>query len=183
MNLIGVSGTVWTDDCGAPNEWVQAANHGRDANSASGVSQKSDSRDLRVGCLSGTGYPSGTIYPLLVRLERVGWIRSRWEECNPSTEGRPRRRYYKLSGKGLEVARALRSAVGPATTAVSQIKPYDNLHRHGPEECEGLTFTRWPGPRGLADPKGKVRPGTTSGCCLLGPGCRYTTSSFRGPED
>lgn len=47
---------------------------------------------------------SGTIYPLLVRLEKAGWLESRWEEIDPSEEGRPRRRLYRLTGQGEQVA-------------------------------------------------------------------------------
>jgi PadR family transcriptional regulator len=52
-----------------------------------------------------TGLPSGTIYPILARLERIGWAESDWE--NPethTTEGRPRRRYYRLTRDGAELA-------------------------------------------------------------------------------
>ena len=47
-----------------------------------------------------TGLPSGTLYPILVRLERAGWVASRWEEVDPVVEGRPPRRYYRLSSEG-----------------------------------------------------------------------------------
>ena len=40
------------------------------------------------------GLPSGTVHPILARLETVGWLTSRWEDINPRTEGRPARRYY-----------------------------------------------------------------------------------------
>lgn len=46
----------------------------------------------------------GTIYPILVRLEQAGWLTSVWEDVNPSEEGRPRRRLYRLSGEGQRVA-------------------------------------------------------------------------------
>jgi PadR family transcriptional regulator, regulatory protein PadR len=49
--------------------------------------------------------PSGTIHPILARLERCGWLESRWEDINPTEEGRPRRRYYRLSPFGAERAR------------------------------------------------------------------------------
>jgi len=52
-----------------------------------------------------TGLPSGTLYPILVRLERAGWVASRWEEVDPATEGRPTRRYYQLTGEGAVEAR------------------------------------------------------------------------------
>jgi PadR family transcriptional regulator PadR len=47
-----------------------------------------------------TGLKSGTLYPLLDRLEREGWVRSRWEKTEPSDQGRPRRRFYALTGTG-----------------------------------------------------------------------------------
>lgn len=50
--------------------------------------------------------PSGTIHPILARLERCEWLESRWEDIEPTEEGRPRRRYYRLSPYGAERARA-----------------------------------------------------------------------------
>lgn len=47
-----------------------------------------------------TGLKSGTLYPVLARLERSGWVTSTWEEVDPQDAGRPRRRYYLLSGLG-----------------------------------------------------------------------------------
>lgn len=47
---------------------------------------------------------SGTLYPALRRLERDGIAESRWEEIDPSEEGRPRRRFYRLTGTGEAVA-------------------------------------------------------------------------------
>ncbi|MEV4053575.1 PadR family transcriptional regulator [Amycolatopsis sp. NPDC049688] len=53
-----------------------------------------------------TGLPSGTIYPIVARLENFGWLESRWEDPNEHiTEGRPRRRYYRLTDDGAEQAR------------------------------------------------------------------------------
>jgi DNA-binding PadR family transcriptional regulator len=46
------------------------------------------------------GLPSGTIHPILARLEGAGWLESSWEDIDPGTEGRPRRRYYRLSPAG-----------------------------------------------------------------------------------
>lgn len=43
---------------------------------------------------------SGTLYPLLVRLERAGWLTSEWEQIDPKKAGRPRRRFYRVSGEG-----------------------------------------------------------------------------------
>jgi DNA-binding PadR family transcriptional regulator len=67
----------------------------------------SDELDLR----------SGTIYPLLARLEKAAWLESAWEKVDPSEEGRPRRRLYRLTGLGeLTATRAL-AEIGPARPA------------------------------------------------------------------
>lgn len=47
-----------------------------------------------------TGVPSGTLYPILFRLEKAGWASSEWEECDPSELGRPRKRLYQLTAAG-----------------------------------------------------------------------------------
>lgn len=53
-----------------------------------------------------TGIGSGTLYPLLARLERLGWLVSEWETINPRAAGRPRRRLYTLTAIGQTRARA-----------------------------------------------------------------------------
>jgi DNA-binding PadR family transcriptional regulator len=47
---------------------------------------------------------SGTLYPILLRLESAGWFVSRWEEVDPASIGRPRRRLYRLTSAGLRRA-------------------------------------------------------------------------------
>jgi len=49
--------------------------------------------------------PSGTIYPILARLQKAGWVTSSWEELDPQAEGRPARRLYRLTQSGAERAR------------------------------------------------------------------------------
>jgi len=49
---------------------------------------------------------SGTLYPMLVRLEAAGWLNSEWEVIDPSEAGRPRRRFYKLTALGQNNTRA-----------------------------------------------------------------------------
>ena len=48
-----------------------------------------------------SGLASGTLYPILLRLEAAGWFVSRWETIDPAAEGRPRRRLYRLTPSGL----------------------------------------------------------------------------------
>jgi PadR family transcriptional regulator, regulatory protein PadR len=65
------------------------------------------------------GLASGTVHPLLARLEGHGWLESRWEDIDPSAEGRPARRCYRLTALGAEDARAALArlrARGPQTT-------------------------------------------------------------------
>lgn len=48
-----------------------------------------------------TGLPSGTVYPLLRRLDREGLVSSRWEKpAVARREQRPPRRYYQLTAGG-----------------------------------------------------------------------------------
>ena len=66
---------------------------------------------------SAAGLPSGTIHPILSRLEGFGWLESRWEDADPRQAGRPRRRYYRLTRDGAERARdALARAHTPLST-------------------------------------------------------------------
>ena len=47
---------------------------------------------------------SGTLYPLLLRLEKAGILSSRWESERPQDLGRPRRRLYHITPAGVELA-------------------------------------------------------------------------------
>jgi DNA-binding PadR family transcriptional regulator len=68
---------------------------------------------LEIGAAA--GLPSGTVHPILARLEHRGWLESRWEDIDPRAEGRPPRRYYRLTGAGVQNARdALARAYRPA---------------------------------------------------------------------
>lgn len=48
---------------------------------------------------------SGTLYPLLIRFEDSGLLKSKWEKEKPEVLGRPRRRVYWITASGLAVAR------------------------------------------------------------------------------
>jgi PadR family transcriptional regulator len=53
--------------------------------------------------------PSGTVYPVLGRLERDGYVRSKWEsQTVAQREKRPPRRYYEITASG---SRALAASV------------------------------------------------------------------------
>lgn len=51
------------------------------------------------------GLMSGTVHPILARLESIGWVESRWEDVDPRVAGRPARRYYRITAIGAEQAR------------------------------------------------------------------------------
>jgi PadR family transcriptional regulator, regulatory protein PadR len=50
-----------------------------------------------------TGVKSGTLYPLLIRLEAKGYLDAKWLE--PSQVGRPPRHVYRLTASGVALAR------------------------------------------------------------------------------
>lgn len=57
-----------------------------------------------------TGLPSGTVYPALSRLERDGLVKSAWEsEHDAHADGRPARRYYRLTAPGVKALAAATS--------------------------------------------------------------------------
>ena len=60
-------------------------------------------RRIRHGfdIMDATGLPSGTVYPILGRLERDGYVRSQWEmQATAAREKRPPRRYYEVTPGG-----------------------------------------------------------------------------------
>jgi PadR family transcriptional regulator PadR len=73
--------------------------------------------------LSGTdvqkrsGLASGTLYPILLRLESAGWFVSRWEVIDPVRAGRPRRRFYRLTPGGLSRASHIFASFGRGVPA------------------------------------------------------------------
>jgi PadR family transcriptional regulator PadR len=54
------------------------------------------------------GLASGSLYPILARLEQAGWIQGSWEDVDPVAAGRRPRRYYRLTPHGVECARQAR---------------------------------------------------------------------------
>jgi PadR family transcriptional regulator, regulatory protein PadR len=64
-----------------------------------------------------SGLASGTLYPILLRLESAGWFTSRWEAIDPSLAGRPRRRLYRLTASGLARTSSLFASFNPGVLA------------------------------------------------------------------
>jgi DNA-binding PadR family transcriptional regulator len=78
--------------------------------------------------MDATGLPSGTVYPILRRLDREGLLTSTWEKASVAQrEQRPPRRYYELAPAGevmlagaIERFRAIEQAV---PRAARKLKP------------------------------------------------------------
>ena len=78
--------------------------------------------------MDATGLPSGTVYPILRRLDREGLLTSAWEKAAVAQrEQRPPRRYYDITPAGQEMLgdatarfRALEQAV---PRAARKLKP------------------------------------------------------------
>ena len=62
--------------------------------------------------LKATGLASGTLYPLLRRLEESGAIEAEWRDS--PVRGRPPRHAYRITAAGLRAATAPAAAAGPA---------------------------------------------------------------------
>lgn len=60
-----------------------------------------------------TGLKSGSLYPILSRLNERGWLESQWLE--PARPGRPPRHAYRITGVGRS---ALRAAAVQSSTPV-----------------------------------------------------------------
>lgn len=58
-----------------------------------------------------------SLYPLLYRLEKRGWIQGRWVE----KAGQRRRRYYRLTAEGKKVLKAQRNSWREFVEAISRI--------------------------------------------------------------
>lgn len=74
-----------------------------------------------------TGLPSGTLYPILRRLQESGWVHAEWEPIDPAAEGRPARRYYRLTAQGAADARTalaeLHAQTSTGSRTAGEVKP------------------------------------------------------------
>lgn len=73
--------------------------------------------------MDATGLPSGTVYPLLRRLEAAGCVAARWEdEAAALADGRPARRYYEITSEGRALLLRARERF-PALDAGLRVSP------------------------------------------------------------
>jgi PadR family transcriptional regulator, regulatory protein PadR len=67
------------------------------------------------------GLKSGTLYPVLARLEVAGLVDSEWEDVDPTVVGRPQRRMYWLTGDGVAAAEAERHRLSAVLAKVGTV--------------------------------------------------------------
>ena len=72
-----------------------------------------------------TGLKSGTLHPILARLETAGWVESHWEEpAAHEDQCRPRRRYYRFAPGGAQTAQfAIAEATAASTATQGRLHP------------------------------------------------------------
>ena len=63
-----------------------------------------------------------SLYPLLYRWEKRGWIKGRWIE----KPGERRRRYYRLTAEGKKILRAQRSTWQAFVEAINRVTGIEN---------------------------------------------------------
>lgn len=75
--------------------------------------------------MKATRLPSGTLYPMLARLQQEGMVDSRWEDQRPDPGGRPPRKYYRLTAEGVRTARLelARASASPGRTRQVAARP------------------------------------------------------------
>jgi DNA-binding PadR family transcriptional regulator len=84
-----------------------------------GVLLDSDQPRWGLEIIKLTGRPSGSVYPLLDRLERAGWVTSSWDD--DSERRGPRRRMYVLTPDGAQ--EAVRVCTKAAARGRTKAKP------------------------------------------------------------
>ena len=66
------------------------------------------------------GMKSGTLYPLLIRLEAQGFVEAEWQQ--PVQGGRPPRHAYRLTISGVQLAR--QNPPNPATVVNYRVREF-----------------------------------------------------------
>ena len=67
-------------------------------------------------------FHAASLYPLLYRLEKRGWVQGKWVE----KAGQRRRRYYNLTARGRKVLAAQRKGWESFVLAISQVTGVEN---------------------------------------------------------
>lgn len=72
-----------------------------------------------------TGLKSGSLHPILARLEQAGWVESFWEDPEEYEDrGRPRRRYYRFAPGGAQSAQlSIAEAQANSVSVEGRLRP------------------------------------------------------------
>lgn len=70
-----------------------------------------------------TGQASGYLYPTLAKFQKNGWLTSGRENIDPREAGRPPRRYYKITDRGLAAARAQLALLSQRYAPPATVRP------------------------------------------------------------
>ena len=70
-----------------------------------------------------TGQASGYLYPALAKFEKNGWLTSGREDIDPSTAGRPPRRFYRITDSGLAAARTQLATLSQRYALPAPVRP------------------------------------------------------------
>jgi PadR family transcriptional regulator, regulatory protein PadR len=78
-----------------------------------------------------TGMASGSLYPMLARLEEAGWLIRGKEDIDPRAAGRPPRLHYRITGAAATAAHVqllnLSDQYRPPVTTPIRPRPQGNL--------------------------------------------------------
>ena len=77
-----------------------------------------EGRRFGLDVMDATGLPSGTVYPTLARMEARSFVESEWEDPEAAkADGRPRRRYYRVTPEGAQAVAEALARLGVLTGA------------------------------------------------------------------
>ena len=108
-----------------------------------------DAERYGLDLIGQTGLPSGTLYPLLTRLQQAGWVEASWEQIDPAAAGRPARRYYRLTPTGVQAA----------TESLAEVRARMDLTRPRTRRSTGQATA--PSPSPSPSPAPATRSGAT----------------------
>ncbi len=79
---------------------------------------QSESSTWGLEIVRATNLKSGTVYPILERLEELGWVTSEWE--SDSQRNGPRRKLYRLANEAMNSAQDLIAQRNPSGSLSNQ---------------------------------------------------------------
>lgn len=81
--------------------------------------------------MQATGMQSGTLYPILAKFEAAGWLTTGRENIDTRAEGRPARRFYRITGTAVPVARQQLAELSERYRPPAPVRPRPALEGGG----------------------------------------------------